>query len=124
MRPSMNTMYRGRRLRSTPVLRDLVRETGLTAADLVMPYIVVDTDDRDFRREVESMPGQFQLSPEQLKKRIASAVDKGLKAVILFGVPRFKDERGSEGWNPNGVVQWTVAMLKREWPELLVMTDV
>ena len=116
--------FRGRRLRRSPALREMTRETRLNAADLIMPYFVADTDDEAFRREIGSMPGQFQLSPAALKKQVAGAVDAGLHSVLLFGLPESKDPQGSEAWNANGVVQRAVRMLKAEWPELVVITDV
>ena len=115
--------FRGRRLRRTPVLREMLRETRLDAADLVMPYFVVDTE-QDFRREIPSMPGQFQLSPKRLVERAVAAADAGLRALILFGLPARKDPEGSEAWNPDGVVQRSVRLLKKARPELLVATDV
>jgi len=116
--------FRGRRLRSSPALRDMMRETRLAAADLIMPYFVCETDDAAFRREIGSMPGQFQLAPAALKKQVAGAVDTGLRSVLLFGLPKSKDSQGSEAWNADGAVQQAVRMLKDEWPELLVITDV
>jgi porphobilinogen synthase len=116
--------FRGRRLRSSPALRDMARETRLVAADLIMPYFVADTDDTAFRREIGSMPGQFQFAPAALKKQVAGAVDAGLRSVLLFGLPKSKDSQGSEAWNADGVVQQTVRMLKAEWPKLVVITDV
>jgi porphobilinogen synthase len=116
--------FRGRRLRRSPALREMTRETRLHAADLIMPYFVADTDDEAFRREIGSMPGQFQLSPAALKKKVAEAVDAGLRSVLLFGLPGSKDAQGSEAWNEGGVVQRAVRMLKAEWPELVVITDV
>ncbi|MDR0466369.1 MAG: porphobilinogen synthase [Deltaproteobacteria bacterium] len=116
--------HRGRRLRRTSLLREMTRETRLGAADLVMPYFVVESDDKTHRREIPSMPGQFQLSPDALKSQVAEATDAGLRGVLLFGIPKNKDPQGSEAWNPNGVVQQSVRMLKAEWPELVVITDV
>ena len=116
--------HRGRRLRRSTALREMTRETRLNAANLVMPYFVVDTDDEAFRREIGSMPGQFQLSPAALKKQLAEAVDAGLRGVLLFGLPRSKDPQGSEAWNAHGAVQQAVRLLKAEWPELVVITDV
>ena len=118
------TFFRGRRLRNSSALRDMTRETRLAAADLIMPYFVAETDDAAFRREISSMPGQFQLSPAALKKQVAGAVDAGLRSVLLFGLPISKDPQGSEAWNADGVVQHAVRMLKAEWPELAVITDV
>ena len=116
--------YRGRRLRRSPGLRDLVRETRLGPADLIMPYIVADTDDQSFCREIVPMPGQFQFSLGRLQSRIGAAVEHGLRGLILFGVPKHKDEEGSEGWRDDGIVQRAVRMTKANWPNLLVITDV
>ena len=116
--------FRGRRLRNSPALRDMTRETRLAAANLIMPYFVADTDDAAFRKEISSMPGQFQLSPAALKKQVAGAVDAGLRSVLLFGLPKNKDPQGSEAWKADGVVQQAVRMLKAEWPELVVITDI
>jgi len=118
------TFFRGRRLRRGTVLREMLRETRLAAADLIMPYFVVDTDDKAFRREISAMPGQFQLSLDALKAQVAGAVDAGLRSVLLFGIPKSKDPQGSEAWHADGIVQKAVRMLKAEWPELVVITDV
>jgi len=116
--------FRGRRLRHYPALREMLRETVLAAADLIMPYFVADTDDKAFRREIGSMPGQYQLSPEALKEDVAGAMDAGLRSVLLFGLPKSKDPQGSEAWNADGAVQKAVRMLKAAWPDLVVITDV
>lgn len=119
------SFYRGRRLRQTPELRAMLRETApLRAAELIMPYFVVDTDDQNFRQEISSMPGQYQLSLGQLEKQLAPAVDKGLAALILFGIPKAKDPVGSEGYAENGIVQQAVRRIKKLWPHLVVVTDV
>jgi len=116
--------FRGRRLRRSPALREMLRETRLAAANLIMPYFVAETDDTAYRKEIGSMPGQFQLSSAALKQHMAEAVDAGLRSVLLFGLPANKDPQGSEAWNADGVVQQAVRMLKAEWPELVVITDV
>lgn len=121
---SEHAFYRGRRLRRSAALRDMVRETRLAADDLIMPYFVVDTDDSAFQREIGAMPGQYQLSPEALLRRMSPAVDKGLRAILLFGIPREKDPLGSGAWDPQGVVQRTIRLVKARWPELCVITDV
>ena len=121
----LNTFYRGRRLRRTPEIRTLVRETApLTTADMIMPYFVVETDDKSFRKEISSMPGQYQLSLAELEKQVGKAVDAGLMSVILFGIPVTKDPAGREGYNPDGIVQKAVRLLKKRWPQLVVVTDV
>ncbi len=120
----MYTFFRGRRLRSSSGMRALVREHALSSAMFIMPYFVVDTDDRTFRKPIDSMPGQYQLSLQELEKQVAEAVGFGLQAVLLFGIPKSKDPVGSEGYASNGIVQRAVRMLKDRWPELLVVTDV
>lgn len=117
--------HRGRRLRRSPALRSLVREVApLLAEQLIMPYFVVETADQSFRKEVASMPGQYQLSLTQLEKQVAAAVDTGLAAVLLFGIPAVKDERASGAYAEDGIVQEAVRLLKRRFPQLLVITDV
>ena len=88
------SFHRGRRLRWTPEIRSMVRETPpLLAEDLIMPYFVVETEDQSFRKEIGAMPGQYQLSLTELEKQVEKAVDDGLKSVILFGIPAVKDEK-------------------------------
>ena len=121
----MTTFHRGRRLRATPELRTLVRETApLLVEDLIMPYFVVETEDKGFRKEIGSMPGQFQLSLAELEKQVEKAVDTGLKSVILFGIPDLKDEYASGAYDEDGIVQQAVRMIKHRWPKLYVITDV
>ncbi|SDN69226.1 porphobilinogen synthase [Desulfonauticus submarinus] len=118
------TFFRGRRLRKTQSLRDIVQETWLRPEDLVQPYFVVETSDKNFSKEITSMPGQFQLSLFKLEEKVTKAVDNGLKSVILFGIPEKKDEIASEAYNPKGIVQQAVHKLKRKFPDLVVITDV
>lgn len=122
----MNTnFYRGRRLRRTPALRDMLRETApLAAANLIMPYFVMETDDAGYCREIASMPGQYQLSPAKLVERVGAAVDTGLHSVLLFGLPRDKDPVASQAYAENGIVQQAVRALKERFPQLVVITDV
>lgn len=116
--------YRGRRLRMTPGIRALVRESEIRPADLVMPYFVAETDDASFRKPIASMPGQFQLSLGELEKQVAAAVKNGLGSVLLFGLPKVKDEKASQAYADEGVVQEAVRRLKDRFPELVVITDV
>ncbi|OIQ51284.1 Delta-aminolevulinic acid dehydratase [Pseudodesulfovibrio hydrargyri] len=115
--------YRGRRLRTSPAMRELVRENQVTANDLVMLYFVIDTDDEDFKKEIPSMPGQYQLSLKQLEIKVAEAVGNGLKALMLFGIPKTKDEMGSGAYDDNGIIQKATRMLKARWPELIILAD-
>ncbi len=116
--------FRGRRLRSKTYLRDMVRETHLRAEDLIQPYFVVETEDKNFCKEISSMPGQYQLGIDALLKKIGEIYPLGLKAIILFGIPEKKDEVGSSAYNPDGVVQVAVKEVKNKFPELIVVTDV
>jgi porphobilinogen synthase len=115
--------HRGRRLRRTPALRDLVRENEVRPQDLVMPYFVVEGD-ADLKKPIGSMPGQFQLGLKSLEKTVAAAVEKGLKSVLLFGIPKVKDERASQAYADEGIVQEAVRRLKDRFPGLVVVTDV
>ncbi len=114
--------YRPRRLRQSPVLRRLVRETQLDAGQLVLPLFV--RSGRKVRRPIAAMPGVFQLSPDELVREASRAYECGVPAVLLFGIPDRKDTRASGAYAANGVVQQAVRLLKRELPQLLVITDV
>ena len=120
----MNEFYRGRRLRRNPVIREMVRETSLSASDLMMLYFVVDTPDEDFKKEIPSMPGQYQLSLRQLEKKVEEAVNLGLRSLMLFGIPKNKDEYATEAYAADGIVQRAVRLLKSRWPDLQIATDV
>ena len=114
--------FRPRRLRQSAVLRQMVRETELRAAQLVLPLFV--RSGRKLRRPINAMPGVFQLSPDELCRDAAKALQAGVPAVLLFGIPDKKDARGSGAYAAKGIVQQTVRLLKRELPSLLVITDV
>ena len=118
----MNTFHRGRRLRSSRALRELVRESRLNRDDLIQPYFVVESD-LDFRKPIASMPGQFQLGLNQLMEEVGGAVDAGLKSLILFGIPVQKDPAGSQAYDENGIVQQAIRRIKDRWPELIVVAD-
>lgn len=120
----MAEFFRGRRLRRTAALREMVRENEVRAQDLIMPYFVVDTDDAAFRKPISSMPGQFQLSLQEFEKKVAAAVSNGLRSIILFGIPKHKDPAGTEGYADDGIVQRAIRLCKSRWPELVVVTDV
>src|SRR5580704_7439317 len=114
--------YRPRRLRRSPALRRLVSETRLSADQLVLPLFV--RPGRKLRRPIHAMPGVFQLSPDELLREAARAHALGVPAVLLFGIPASKDARASGAYAANGIVQQAVRLLKRELPQLLVITDV
>ena len=113
---------RPRRLRGHPKLRDLVREHRLVVNDLVYPLFV--HYGTGLRREIASMPGQYQLSLDRLDEVIGEVSELGIPAVLLFGIPAHKDARGSSASNDAGIVQEAVRLVKRRAPELLVITDV
>jgi len=113
---------RPRRLRRTPSLRDLVRETSLSPSDVVYPLFAVPG--RDVRRPVSSMPGVEQLSVDALAGEAAELGDLGVRAVLLFGIPAAKDPHGLESFAEDGVVQQAIGALKEASPEIVVMTDV
>jgi porphobilinogen synthase len=114
--------YRPRRLRRTGALRALVRETEVSPGDLILPLFAVPGE--GVRRAIDSMTGVEQTSPDQLLNDAEEALALGLGGVLLFGVPDHKDERGSGAWRDDGIVQTAVRLLKRELPELVVITDV
>jgi len=114
--------HRLRRLRQNEPLRRLVRETRLTVSDLIYPMFV--TVGKDRREEISSMPGQYRLSVDLLVKEAADVTMLGIPAVILFGVPDKKDERGTGAYDPKGIVPQAVRALKDQVPDLMVITDV
>jgi porphobilinogen synthase len=117
-----NLVHRPRRLRRTPALRNLVRETSLNAHDFILPLFV--SEKISGRRPIGSMPGVEQLAPNEVAAEAARVCAAGLQAVIVFGIPNEKDEQASGAWAEKGVVQEAVRAIKRECPDLLVMTDV
>ena len=115
-------VYRPRRLRQSAVLRRMVRETRLDASQLVLPLFA--RSGRKFRRPINAMPGVFQLSPDELLKDATKAFEAGVPAVLLFGIPDMKDAKASGAYAANGIVQQAVRLLKKELPDLYVITDV
>lgn len=111
-----------RRLRANERLRRMVRETRLTADDLIYPVFV--THGRGVRKAVEAMPGVYNFSVDTLLAELAEARALGVKATIIFGIPREKDEAASEAYADEGIVQQAVRVIKKELPDLLVITDV
>ncbi|NCC23902.1 MAG: porphobilinogen synthase [Deltaproteobacteria bacterium] len=120
----MPNFFRGRRLRRSQVIRNLVRETVVRPETLIQPYFVVDSEDEDFVQEIKAMPGQSQYGLKALERRVSRAADLGLRGLILFGIPAQKDERAVGAYAADGIVQRAVAMIKEKWPDLLVVTDV
>jgi len=113
---------RPRRLRRTEAIRSLVRETRLTADSFILPLFICEG--RGVRREVSSMPGVFQLSVDEAVREAAAAQADGVPGVLLFGLPDTKDATGSKASDPDAPVQSAVRALKRELPDVIVITDV
>jgi len=114
---------RMRRLRKTEKIRSMVRETSLSKEDLIYP-IFVDENARS-RVEISAMPGQYRLPLQEVRDEALEIVSLGIPAIILFGIPKHKDEVGSEAYNPSGVIQKAVEEIKDEvGNELVVITDV
>ena len=110
-----------RRLRRTPVLRDLVRETRLDPADFVLPLYI--EDGLEGRTPLPTMPGVDRLSISAAVQEAGEAVALGIPAVVLFGIPGHKDEEGSGAWDDEGIVQLATRAIKQAHPELLVVAD-
>ena len=115
-------IHRPRRLRRTEALRRLVRETRLDPSQLILPLFV--RSGTGLRTPVGSMPGVAQTSVDEMLKDARAARDAGVGGVLLFGIPDSKDATGSSAWDEKGPVQEAVRALKRELPELVVVTDV
>ena len=115
-------MLRGRRLRSSAVLRDLVRENHLRVEELIYPIFVVEGENCVV--PVPSMPGICQYSPDRLREEMDSVVAAGVRSVLLFGIPAHKDETGSAAFAVDGVVPEAIRLIKRDYPEVLVIADV
>ena len=113
---------RPRRLRRTETLRKMTRETSLHVSDLICPMFVVNGE--NVKSPVESMPGVYQVSVDNLLLEGAELMELGIPAVILFGVPVYKDAMASSGFDPKEAVQRGVAALKEKCPDLAVITDV
>jgi len=115
-------VFRPRRLRETETLRRMVRETRLAADDFIMPFFVVHG--RQVRREISSMPGNFQLSVDELVKEVKETAALGIPGVILFGLPATKDAVASEAYAKDGIVQRAIRAIKDSVSDLVVITDV
>src|SRR5260370_39225949 len=114
--------HRMRRLRATEGLRTLVRETRLAPSQFILPLFACPGE--GVRREIGSMPGNYQLSIDEMVKECAEAHARGMGGVILFGIPETKDELASGAYDERGIVQNAIRAIKKEVPRLLVVTDV
>jgi len=121
LRPSA-PVRRPRRLRGTAAIRDLVRENALRECDLILPLFVSEKVAEP--RAVPSMPGVWQQTLDGLRREAEEAFIQGVRSVLLFGIPREKDEKASQAYAEEGIVQRAVRALKKDLPELVVITDV
>jgi len=115
-------MYRARRLRSNPAIRNMVRETILSPNDFIYPMFIEEGE--GIKKEIKSMPGIFRYSLDQIDKELEELIALGIQSIILFGIPINKDAIGSESWNDNAIVQQAIKYIKKSYPQLFVIADV
>ena len=111
-----------RRLRTSAAVRNMFRETSLSVSDLIYPFFVVEGD--NIKKAITSMPEQFQLSVDNVLRECEELQKLGVNSVILFGIPNEKDEVGSGAYDDNGVIQKALRAIKKEFPDLVAITDV
>lgn len=115
-------VIRPRRLRKNETIRNMVAETAVNPDSLVYPMFVVEGE--NVKEEIPSMPGQFRFSIDEILKELESCVALGIKSILLFGIPNYKDEMASSAYDDDGIVQRAVRSIKAKFPELFVITDV
>ena len=115
-------VYRPRRLRASAGIRNMVRETQLSVHDFVYPIFVVPGI--NIKKEIPSLPGQYHLSADQALEAAKQASALGIPAVLLFGLPEYKDAKGSSAWDMKSPVQRAMALIKKSLPDLIVIGDV
>lgn len=115
-------MRRFRRLRQTEEMRSFVRENRISAADLIYPLFVEEGE--NIQRPVPSMPGACQYSLDRLDGILQEITDCGIPAILLFGIPAHKDERGSGAYDENGVTQTAIRYIKKKYPHLIIISDI
>lgn len=115
-------VIRPRRLRKNESIRNMVAETAVNPDALVYPMFVVEGE--GVKEEIPSMPGQYRFSIDEILKELDGCVALGLKSILLFGIPSFKDEIASSAYDDDGIVQRAVRSIKTKFPELYVITDV
>ena len=115
-------LKRGRRLRASSAIRDMVRETEVNSKDLIYPIFVVEG--KNIKNEISSLPGNYHYSIDRLDEVIKEVQEADIAGVLLFGIPDHKDACGSEAYNDNGIVQQAVRKIKEIDKDMLVITDV
>ena len=119
---SMFPQVRMRRMREAPALRALAQETRISVSDFIYPIFV--THGRGVRNPIDPMPGMYQLSLDNLIAEVGEVSAMGIGAVLLFGLPASKDAEGTEAYEPSGIVQEAIRVIKQAVPDILVITDV
>ena len=115
-------MIRRRRLRVTETIRALVRETNIQISDLIYPIFVAEGENQ--KNPVDSMPGIYQYSLDRLEEELERVRISGVKSILLFGIPKHKDEVGSEAYNENGIVQKAIRFIKSKYPDFVAVADI
>lgn len=113
---------RTRRLRKTKLLRDMISNVTFSLKDLIYPVFVEEGE--NIKEEIKSMPGQFRFSIDKLGEELKELKILEIKALLIFGIPKLKDNKGSQAYFENGVVQKTIRFIKNKFPEFLIITDV
>ncbi len=115
-------MIRRRRLRVNETIRALVRETSIQISDLIYPVFVIEGKNQ--KNPVDSMPGIYQYSLDRIEEELVRIKDSGVKSILIFGIPKHKDEVGSEAYNEDGITQKAIRLIKSGYPEFLVVADI
>jgi len=115
-------MFRNRRLRANAIIRNMVRETRISKDSLIYPMFFEEGE--NIFEEIESMPGQYRMSIDRCDSVIKELLDAGVGSVILFGIPKHKDEVGSEAYHDHGIVQEAIRYIKKNYPDIYVIGDV
>jgi len=115
-------MRRFRRLRGSESMRRLIRETRISAEEMIYPIFVIEGE--NIKNPVDSMPGVYQYSIDRLDELMAEVKLSGIGGVLIFGIPAQKDEVGSQAYHPDGITQRAIRYIKENYPELLVIADV
>lgn len=117
----MELTKRPRRLRSSALLRKMVRETRMDAASLVYPIFIVEGENK--KEEIRTMPGQYRYSIDRMGEKLSQLISSGVSSVLFFGIPDNKDETGSGAYAPDGIIQRALAEAKKEFPDMYLIAD-
>ena len=115
-------MRRFRRLRGSEAMRRLVRETRISAEEMIYPIFVIEGE--NIKNPIPSMPGVFQYSVDRMDEMLAEVAASGISGVLIFGIPKEKDAVGSQAYAPDGITQRAIRHIKKKYPSLLVVADV